>query len=1164
MRTSNALYWQRLRWWTGFGLVILASGITNELTCQTPSTGALAGITLDASGARVAAVSIVLQKDDGSDTRSTTSDAEGRFGLLLLAPGSYHLEAQKADFAPLRLQDLHVSVTETIRVELRLQLATRLESVEVLSRSTMVQTDSSALGRIVDQNAISGLPLVTRNFSQIAGLSPGVLVSVYNAGEVGSGGTALPQVGASNDGLFVHGARSYDNNWQLDGVSVSDVLGSGAASGGIPIPNPNTLQEFKVQTGLYDAAFGRAAGANISVVTKSGTDNYHGDLFEFLRNNVLNANDFFLNQTGRPRPDLRQNQFGAAMGGPIKQGQFFFFGSYQGTRQVNGLAAGQARVGCTASLSEPPITDNRSPSALGTLFGGATGVEGGIAIRPDGSNINPVALALLNFKLPDGSFLIPSPQTVNPAKPFASRGFSSFALPCRFDEDQGLGNLDYIASEKNRLAVRMFVARSDQLVTVPGSGRNPVGNIRGFESAMDSQFIVLSAAHSYVASSALLNEARIGFVRARTESGSKAPFTWSDIGVSEGEMNENNELPNLNILGSVSMASAIPRTYTQNTFSFSDIVSWSSGAHAVKFGGSLARLWEYLDITGIGSSVQFLSWPDFLLGLDAKDNGTGFSNVFSSSDNFGLLNRAFVSWEGSGFVQDDLRFTRTVTLNAGLRYERIGAFGDQLGRNSTFDYTNANPNPPAAGSYAGYVVASNFPGTVPPGVIRANNSSGTYGEGQNALAPRVGFAWILSSTRNLLLRGSYGIYHSRPTGQAFAASVNGAPFALLRSNTGQANAAATFASPFVQPFPTAGSFPMFVPYSFDTNATVQAPSPNFKPALVQEFSLNIQAEPARNWLFEIGYVGARGTHLQRFRSLNQALDASLTHPIRGQTSNTLANMGLRVPIPGIVPDSLREMEAEGNSWYNGLEASLAKSLSRGLQFLISYTFSKTLDTDGANINGTSAGTTLTLGDQNSSRQRWGRASFDRTHRLVVSGTWALPTPLHRIAQAALGGWSVAAIATLQSGTALTIANTNSTNVFGISQDRAQLNGRCSQNQLVTGGALEAKLSSYFNSACFTRPPVVGADGIGTTFGNSGTGIVDGPGQANLDLALSKKINLGWPVENSSLQFRAEFFNALNHPQFANPDANFASSTFGVIASTAVNPRVGQLALTYAF
>ncbi|HWC17688.1 MAG TPA: carboxypeptidase regulatory-like domain-containing protein, partial [Terriglobales bacterium] len=446
--------------WLSLAVVLILVPTPINLFSQTAATGAVSGITIDASGALLRRVTIHCNREDGGDTRSTTSDDEGRFAFLLLPPGAYRLRAEKTDFESLTFPNLYVSVTETIRVELRLRVATHVEQVNVFSRTTMAQTDTSALGGVVDEKAITSLPLVTRNFTQMSGLSPGVIVAVYNAGELGNGGTALSQLGKSNDGIYVHGARSYDNNWQLDGISISDVQGAGTISGGIAIPNPDTLEEFKVQTGLYDAAFGRAVGGNVSVITKTGTDNYHGQIFEFLRNDFLNANDYFLKKTGQRRPELKQNQFGTAMGGPIVKDKVLFFASYQGTRQTNGLASGQARVACAATISEPPITDDRSRAALGKLFGGMAGASGGIAVMPDGSNINPSALALLNFKLPDGSFLIPTPQTVDPSQRFASSGFSNFAEPCHYWEDQGLGNLDYVVSQRSRIAGRLFIASS--------------------------------------------------------------------------------------------------------------------------------------------------------------------------------------------------------------------------------------------------------------------------------------------------------------------------------------------------------------------------------------------------------------------------------------------------------------------------------------------------------------------------------------------------------------------------------------------------------------------------------------------------------------------------------------------------------------------------------
>ena len=1146
-------------------MVAIGWGLAGPSFSQTASTGALTGVALDPSGAVVPGVVVQLTREGGGERRSATSDKTGRFGFLLLPPGRYQVQASTLDFEMVSLPEINIHVTETLRLELHLRVATLLQHAQVSANPLMVQLDSAALGRVVNESSVSGLPLVTRNFAQIASLSPGVSAGVYNAGELGLGGTALSQIAQSNDGIYVHGARSYDNNYQLDGISVSDVQGSAGGSGGIPIPNPDSIQEFKVQTGLYDAAYGRYGGANVSLITKTGNDDLHGTIFEFLRDELLNANDFFLNRTGQRRPVLKENQFGFTLGGPIKKDELFFFGSYQGTRQVNGIAAGQSRTACTASLSEPALTDDRTPAELGKMFAGMTGVHGGTAIKLDGSNINPVALALLNFKLPDGAFLIPTPQTVDPTKPLVEQGFSVFTDPCHFSDNQFSANVKYLVRPKSKIAAHLYLADNSQSVTFPGNGLNPTGNIPGFRSPSDSAYTVFSLADTYSFSNALLNEARVGYVRTNTSTQAVTPFKWSDVGVAEGEMSHNNELPSLSIVGSASIASGFPRTIDQNSFVFSDDLTFIRGAHTVHLGGSVTRLLDDVNLVGLGSLTRFLSWPDFLLGLSAASNGTDFSNVFASFDDFGLTDREYRVWEGAVYVQDNYRASKSFTLDFGLRYERLGQFADRLGRNASFDIGKADPNPPPDGSTAGYIAASNFSGVLPPGVLRANNTFGNAGEGQNTIAPRLGFAWqFLPGTSRFVLRGGYGTYYSRPTGQAFYQNIFGAPFSVFRLNAGEANGSATFQAPFAQPFPTPDSFPSFPAYSPTSTTTIYSVVPGFQPAVIQQFSLNIQGELHDGWLLETGYVGTRGTHLVRQRSLNQALPASISDPIRGVTSNTFANIPLRVPILGVPPDSLQEMESEGSFWYNGLEMSLTKHLSHGLQFLASYTFSKTLDSDGSDINSTSSGNALTLGDQNSARQRWGRASFDRTHRFVFSTTWTLPSPPRGVSRALLGDWSLAAIATIQSGSALTIAQTNSTNVFGISEDRAQLSGTCSKSQLVKGGTVQSKLGGYFNATCFTSSPVVGADGIGTSFGNSATGIVDGPGQANLDLAFSKTVALNWPVEKSSLQFRAEFFNALNHTQFANPDTNFTSPTFGVISSTAVNARVGQLALRFAF
>jgi hypothetical protein len=813
----------------------------------------------------------------------------------------------------------------------------------------------------------------------------------------------------------------------------------------------------------------------------------------------------------------------------------------------------------------PPITNDRSAQALGALFAGNSGAFGGVTVKADGSNINPVALKILNFKLPNGSYLIPSPQVVNTSLPLASEGRSTISTPCHFDENQVLANLDANLPQDSSLAIRFMWSNGGMNVTFPGNGLNGTGNISGFPSNIDNHFRVFSSSWLRPMGPGSLNELRFGYTNTLGSSTAQAPFAWSDLGVAAGTMNNENGLPSLAVVGSINLASAYPRTFDQKRFYVSDVLTYSRSRHLLEMGGSLSRILDDVNIIGVGSLVEFLTWPDFLLGLNAEQNGTNlFSNVYGSIDDYGLLDREYRSWNGSLFVGDHFRATSTVVLDFGLRYERIGAYGDNLGRNSSFDISRADPNPPSAGSVSGYLVAANYRGAVPAGVIRARNDAATFGNGQNGLAPRIGFAWQPSGwTSRLTVRGGYGIYFSQPTGQAFFQSVLGAPFSLARLNFGRANAAATLSDPFPQPFPTPGFFPYFPPYSPTSNVSMDAASPDFRPAMVQQYGLNFQVALAKDWMLETGYVGTQGKHLLRTRSLNQALSASPVNPIRGTVSNTVANIGQRVPVQGVSPNSLSLVESAGSSSSNGLEVSLRKRFSKGLQLLASYTFSKTLDTDGSSINGTSAGNTTTKGDQNSAEQRWGRASFNRTHRFVLSGVYAFRSPSEPLSKALFGGWSTSGVLTLQSGTALTIAYSNATNVFGTTDDRAQLAPGCNKSNLINHGSIESKLTQYFKASCFTTPAIIGSDGIGTGFGDSRTGIVDGPGQFNLDIGVVRSVAVPWPKEGS-IQFRGEFFNALNRPQFSNPNTTYGSSSFGVITSTSVNPRVGQLAVKLVF
>jgi len=1145
-------------------VVFLLAACVAETLAQTASTGALTGTVTDPNGAVVAAVQITATNEVTGETHTALSQQNGNYLVPLLPPGSYRLEFLKSGFKKAVKGGLRVNVTETARLDIQLELGTVEEQVNVTAEAALLQTESAALGRVVDRALVSSLPLVTRNYTQIVTLSPGIAASVTNATELGRGS------GGESQGNFrANGASGRDNNFQMNGVQINDLQASGFFSGGVAIPNPDAIQEFKVQTGLYDASYGRNAGANVNVVTRSGANELHGNVFEYFRNDVLNANSFFRNANRQGRGVLKQNQFGFTLGGPIKKDKLLFFLSYQGMRQINGVGGGG-----TSSFFSPPFTDDRSRAALGRLFAGQSGAFGGVAVAADGSNISPQALALLNLKLPNGQFVIPTPQTINPAQPFALRGFSTFSVPATFDEDQFLVNLDYLHAAKSKFAGRFFLANSNQNVPFPATniGGPPAP---GFPVLTDNRLRNVSLSHTYSFSPTLLNQADVGFHRIAVPTIQQGVFKWSDVGVRAPATA--NEFPALAVAGSLTLGgNGQGLDLIQNHFTFQDSLTYVHGRQTFRVGGGITRSQLNLSDFHFLGGLIFQSWPDFLLGLPAGPvasggNGTPLSNIIASIDIPGLLDRSWRLTDVNAYLQDDIKLTPSFTLFLGVRYERLGNLGDRLGRNSGFDIALANPNPPAAGTIEGFVVSKNIPVSVPAGVKQLDNTYGIRGEHQSNVGPRIGFAWqlprtVLPFTYRMVLRSGYGIYHTRATGQPFIQLAAGPPFALARQLVGVPNAAASFANPFGPDL----TFPQFPAYSPTTQRSIAFIDQAYRPPITQQFSLNLQTDLGHNSLLEVGYVGTRGTHQVLAHSLNQARLASPANPIRGQTTNTVANIPLRVPIQGFTAIGLNDIDSSASSWYHGLEASLTRRLSKGLQFLAAYTFSHAYSTGATNTSAAGGGV---AGDQNNPRANYGRSDFNREHRLVVSYLYQLPGPkrLHAFFNGLLGGWAVSGVTTIQSGVPLSLTGTNSNNVFGITTDRAQLAPGCTHADLTTSGSVHSKLGGYFNRNCILRNaagtaiwPVVGDDGRATAFGNSGVGIVFGPDQRNFDIAFIKRTPINALREGTNLEFRAEFFNAFNTTQLSNPVTNVSSSTFGVISGTAVNPRIVQFALKLNF
>ena len=1126
---------------------------------QTSFTGALTGIVTDPSGAIVPGATVRVINVATGDSHSFVSQTNGSYLAPFLAPGAYRVEVSKNGFKTVNLTGISIAVTETSTLNVRLEIGEVSQNVTVTTEAQLLQTQNQALGHVTDQRMVEGLPLVTRNYTQIINLSPGVSSDVNDAGSIGVGNATISS----------HGAVVNDNNFQMNGVSVTDLDTGGA----IPVPNPDAIQEFKVQTGQYDASFGRDAGANVDVITKGGSNLFHGDAFEFLRNDDFNANDFFLNAAGKPRAVLKQNQFGGSVGGPVKRDKLFFFGSYQGTRQRNGLDPD-----CLGSFSTPPeLTGlpDRSAQSLGAAFANQPGVLGP-PVAADGSNIVPQAVALLNATLPGGGLLIPSPQNPN--------GTSSVSQACPFTETQFLANADYVQSDKITWPERFFWANNDDQRNFRPSAGTGGGNVPGFPFSEANQFRNASISNNYVFRPNLVNQFVLGYNRGVIDSSQiqatvnipgqtgAAPLTLGALGVTAPP--NDNISPEIGVLGGFNVGGNGNDgfIFTQNAYTFSDSLAYLHGRHSFRFGGGLARQEINFENFSFAGLIDFFNMADFLTG-----------NPLLTADLQGLVDRAWRATNADAYAQDNIQVFSRLTVNLGLRYERQGVIGDSLGRSSNVNLSLVDPNPPSGGTLQGIVVGSNFKGILPPGVTRAANSAAINGDGQNKFAPRVGYSWQLPHTDRLVLRGGYGMYFERSTGQLFLQLIAVPPFSDFRVVVPAAAFGFTFANPFA-PVP---ALPDFTPlaYSPNTAQTPQGFSQSFQPSIIQEYSQSLQVELAKDFALEIGYNGTRGTKLEVERAFNQAALTSAANPIRpGVTTNTVADIQQRVPFEGFSAPGAFQIETSGASWYNALDVSLTKRFSHGLQFLAAYTWARSL-TDASNSStGTQQGANL-IGNQNDPHARYGPDGFVRPQRFVLIYLYDIPGPNDIVSLRGrfLAGWAVSGVTTIQSGRRLDLTFADPNNVFGIgtgalNTDPAQLAPGCTAGQLVTRGSVQSKLSNYFNAACFTTPPIIGdpeppltpgACGAAstcaqaTTFGNAGPGIVGGPDQVNFDFALIKRTAFG-PEESRNLEFRAEFFNLFNHTQFANPDGAFNDATFGVIDSTSVAPRIIQLALKLNF
>ncbi|MBX5477741.1 MAG: TonB-dependent receptor [Pyrinomonas methylaliphatogenes] len=1073
------------------------------------ATGNVSGTVTDANGAAVAGATVTLTSTALAFTRQTSTDASGAFAFQLLPPGDYRIEVAARGFKTVVITPVVVRVTETTALDVRLEPALNPETVTVSAAPPLVQRESSQIGRVIDERPIRQLPLPTRNFQQLLALSPGAYAGVANNTELGRGDAII----------VVNGQRTTSNNVRINGIDANSIGTNSTPN--IAVPATDSLQEFIVQTSLYDASQGRNAGGNVEAVTRSGGNEFHGNLYYFFRNRALNANDFFLNAAGQPRPVLTRNQFGATLGGPVIRDRLFFFGSYQGTRERNGASLSNSLMFPTipAALRD----DNRTAAGLAAAFG------------VPAAAISPIALALLQARFADGRYVIPSPTTASGLTPISSIS--------RFREDQINANFDLVLSSKHTFSAKNFFATNpthQANYNFAGLGNGPT-QLPGFGGQLDIIQTLISLTDTYVINPNTVNQARFGFSRLRVTSVPDEPFTARQFGINNPLGSIFPGMPTITVTGLFTLGSSpfADQSSRINAFTLHDTISFVAGRHRLRVGGEYRRSQVnfYFNAFSRGQLI-FPTFANFLLGQSISIIGSG------------VFDRALRTNDLYAFVQDDWKVNERLTLNLGLRYDFFGLPYDTRGRLVNFLPDQFRVGPPPNG----FVQAENA--TAPlPGVPLVTKSLAP--NDWNNFAPRVGFAYQMDQRGRLVLRGGYGIYYDRFSTRYANTQLLDYPYLTL--------ATAIFrplADPF-SPVPLPGAFPLTPTVPSPLGAPISGiyVAPDIRTPYVQQYSLNLQWEFARDLLLEIGYVGSKGTKLLQVVTLNQ--------PVYVRASNQFV-----IPLSPFlstqknVAGGIQQVQTSSNSHYDSLQASVTKRLSAGLQFLAAYTFGKSIDYySGSAVNELAA----VPGDQLNWRANRGPSDFDRTHRFVASFVYDLPRAAtdSQLARALLNGWQVAGIVVFQSGTPFSVVDAPNNFIVQRANIAPGFAGR-----IAGSGDVRRRLDAYFNTAAFviSRPNLNPNINTGVPnnpffdpnapFGNTGRNFLRGPGQRNVDFSAIKRFPLR---ERTDLEFRAEFFNLFNWANFANPNSNVAvPQTFGRITATSSGPRVIQFALKLNF
>ena len=1065
--------------------------------------GKIVGAVTDPQGLGIPGAQVTVTEAPTRLKTSTTTSQDGLYSVPALRPTEYNLTVSAGGFRTFTQSGITLRADEAVTVNATLQVGSAADKIAVTADAVQVDTATSTLGQVVDSRRVTDLPLNGRNAAQLTVLVGGAITAPNDSADQGQTKTFPVVVTVS-----ANGSRANVTNYMLDGGNNVDEY----TNVNLPFPFPDALQEFSVETSNYSAQYGQNAGGVVNVVTKSGTNELHGDAFEYIRNREFNARNFFA-QTVDP---LKRNQFGVTVGGPVivprlykgRDKTFFFFG-YQGTILREMLGAQSAYVPTQANLQgifSSTVVDPKS----GAPFPNNT--------IPT-SRFDPASLAFAK-DLPTASA--------------AANGLMYYQKPVRQNYNEEVARVDHLIGSNDRLTARYYRDRfynvgildTTNLLTYADQAKNLVQNILASET------------HTF--SPHVLNVFTLNFAREADQRGAPpgAPSV-ADFGVNMWQP-PNKALQSIAVSGFFTIGDNPQARFTRNNWTLNNDLHWVRGNHTLSFG-------VHAEISRMDIDSQYQEPGAFTFTADTTNSAPasfllGYLRTLTQGSGQFFNNRnQFLGL----YATDSYRVSKRLTLNYGLRWEPFFPWKELKHRMEQFNPAAYNANQIST-VYTNAPKGLLFPGD--PGVPE-NGVNANYRD----FEPRVGFAWDVTGDGKTSLRSGAGMfYDSRMMAGFMNAVTTNTPFSPTVTIT---TPQGPFSSPYLgitNPFPEPVPIPKTAAFPLPVVVVTFDPSGNYKVPVTYNWNVTVERQLAKDWMAHVSYVGSHSSHVATSLQLNPAVYTA---------GSALSTDQRRIfqSFSGITVDSQAV-----NGHYNSLQAGFEKRISRGFTILTNYTFSKALDNlpYGQSVTGpgpNASGTVYPWYFPKADALDYGRADFDRRQRFVISYVWQLPTPRSagQFVRAVFGDWQMNGVFQTQTGDPLTVKSGKDQSQTGIGGDRAVLIGPA----LGPGACSSAPCVNYLTPGSFAQPPSASvASSYISSFGNFGKGAVSGPGMATWDVGLFRSVSFN---ERLSLQLRGEFFNVLNRANFSDPVTTVSSGGFGSITG-AGDPRIGQVALKILF